>query len=61
MNIDNLITSIFRSSQASGVGQPGLTAQLHVEVVGKDEQALVFYLAQDRNYNESGVLGMIIK
>ena len=47
--------------QASGVGQPGLTAQLHVEVVGKDEQEPVFYPVQDRDYNESGVLGMIIK
>ena len=47
--------------QASGVGLPGLTAQSHVEVVGKDEQEPVFYPVQDRNYNESGVLGMIIK
>ena len=47
--------------QASGVGLLGLTAQSHVEVVGKDEQELVFYPVQERNYNESGVLGTIIK
>ena len=47
--------------EESGVGLPGLTAQSHVEVVGKDEQEPVFYPVQDRNYNESGVLGTIIK
>ena len=47
--------------QTSGVGLLGLTAQSHVEVVGKDEQEPAFYPVQDRNYNESGVLGMIIK